>query len=120
MVMDGTIHDPHQHLDSGKKEIISVYLVIKINDVDFLVILTIVKRFNHYHFYHHVSYFSKQGGEVETTSMNGFKVSNVLHHLKIIIDSHIAFIRVFQVDLKPVFAGGGESVDIFQANHSFT
>ena len=43
-----------------------------------------------------------------------------MHHLKIIIDSHIAFIRVFQVDLKPVFAGGGESVDIFQANHSFT
>ena len=42
--MDGTIHDPHQHLDSGKKEIISVYLVIKINDVDFLVILTIVKK----------------------------------------------------------------------------
>ena len=41
MVMDGTIHDPHQHLDSGKKEIISVYMVIKINDVDFLVILTI-------------------------------------------------------------------------------
>ena len=43
-----------------------------------------------------------------------------MHHLKVIIDSHIAFIRVFQVDLKPVFAGGGESVDIFQANHSFT
>ena len=43
-----------------------------------------------------------------------------MHHLKIIIDSHIAFMRVFQVDLKPVFAGGGESVDIFQANHSFT
>ena len=52
--------------------------------------------------------------------MDGYKISNVLHHLKIIIDSHIAFIRVFQVDLKPVFAGGGESVDIFQANHSFT
>ena len=43
-----------------------------------------------------------------------------MHHLKILIDSHRAWIRVFQVDLKPVFAGGGESVDIFQANHSFT
>ena len=47
-------------------------------------------------------------------------VKNVLHHLKIIVDSHIAFIRVFQVDLKPVFASGGELVEIFQANHTFT
>ena len=43
-----------------------------------------------------------------------------MHHLKIIIDSRPAWIIAFQVDLKPVFAGGGESVDIFQANHSFT
>ena len=64
--------------------------------------------------------FPSRGGWGETPSMNGSKILNVLHHLKIIIDSHIAFIRVFEIDLKPVFAGGGESVDIFQANHSFT
>ena len=52
MVMAGTIRPPWlRHLNSGKKEIISVYLVIKINDVDFLVILTIVKRYNHYQYF---------------------------------------------------------------------
>ena len=51
MVMAGTIRPPWlRHLNSGKKEIIFVYLVIKIDDVDFLVILTIVKKFNPYHF----------------------------------------------------------------------
>ena len=47
-------------------------------------------------------------------------VLNALHYLEIIIDSIIAWIIVFQVDTKLVFAGGGELVDIFQANHSFT
>ena len=39
---------------------------------------------------------------------------------KIIIDCRPAVMIAFQVNLKPVFASGGESVDIFQANHSFT
>ena len=47
-------------------------------------------------------------------------VWNVLHHLEIIIFSIIAWIIVFQVHAKLVFAGGGELVDIFQAYHSFT
>ena len=44
MVMAGTILIPWvQHLDSGKTEIISVYLVIKLYHVVFLVILNIIK-----------------------------------------------------------------------------
>ena len=39
---------------------------------------------------------------------------------KIIIDCRPVVMIAFQVNLKPVFASGGESVDIFQANHSFT
>ena len=43
MVMAGTILIPWvQHLDSGKTEIISVYLVIKLYHVVFLVILNII------------------------------------------------------------------------------